>query len=531
MENKNISSKKFTDYSFSDNLLAGINDAGYENCTTVQERTFEFSLKGRDITVMSQTGTGKTAAFLISIFAQLNNDNSEQENIRKKTLILSPTRELAIQIEKEAKLLGKKMGLLIGSFYGGVGYNSQELLLKNKVDVVIGTPGRILDFMEQKKLLLKDFNFLVIDEADRLFDMGFYPDVQRIIRKMPSKENRQTMMFSATLSNEARMIVRNFMDKPEKIEITPDDMVVGNISQTLFHVGSAEKFNLMLGIIKKEVPKNVLVFTNMKNEAIKVSKKLEHNGFVSSYLIGDLKQSKRIGTIEDFKKNKLQILVATDVAARGLHVDDLEMVINYDLPNEAESYVHRVGRTARAGKTGKAISFGCDKYVYNLDAIEDFIGEKIPVVFADDDYYVEAKKGFKDMDMATTKRKPVKKNKPRVKTDRKKITEKTNEKNNVRTKDIKPNKDKWKAKKEATKIDKKKNIAKPKKKYQKREDIKSASTEDRLAYYKKKYGEDFTITGKDGKTIKTTKPGIVKKVKKVKKKKKLIKRIISFFKR
>ncbi len=524
MENKNISNRKFSSYSFPKELLDGVNGAGYVNCTTVQEKTFEFSLQGKDVTVMSQTGTGKTAAFLVSIFAQSYRENLDQ-GVKKRALILSPTRELAIQIEKEAKLLGKKLNLLIGSFYGGVGYNSQEILLKKEVDIVIGTPGRLLDFIQQKKLSLKDFNFLVIDEADRLFDMGFYPDVQKIIRKMPSKDNRQTMMFSATLSNEARMIVRNFMNNPEKIEITPEDMVVGTISQALYHVGSSEKFNLMLGIIKKEVPKNVLVFTNMKTEAIKISKKLEHNGFVSAYLIGDLKQSKRISTIDDFKKNKLQILVATDVAARGLHVDDLEMVINYDLPNEAESYVHRVGRTARAGKSGKAISFGCEKFVYNLDAIEAFIGEKIPVVFADDDYYIEAKKGFKEHDITDSKKRHVKKDKPRIKTSRKKVEDKTDVNRTAKSKDIKPNKEKWKAKKETGKIDKKKAAAKPRKKFNKREDFKASSTEDRLAYYKKKYGEDFTIAGQKGK------PATVKTPKKIKKKSKLIKRLISMFRK
>ncbi len=520
MNNKKNIGREFVSYSFSKELLLGINEAEYTHCTNVQEKTFEFSLQGRDVTVMSQTGTGKTAAFLLSVFSELQNLKKN-----KRALILAPTRELAIQIEKEAKLLGKHLNLKIGSFYGGVGYNSQELLLKKNVDIVIGTPGRILDFINTKKLILKDFGFLVIDEADRLFDMGFYPDIQRIIRKMPSKDDRQTMMFSATLNNEARMIVRNFMNNPEKVEITPEVMVVNAIAQTLYHIGSSEKFNFMLGIIKRDVPKNILVFTNTKNEAERISKKLEHNGYKSAYLIGDLKQSTRTQTINNFKEGKLQILVATDVAARGLHIDDLEMVVNYDLPNEAENYVHRIGRTARAGKTGKAISFGCEKFIYNLDAIETLIGDKIPVKFAEDDYFVEGKVGFNEKKLRHPKGgKPVKKGKTSYKNVRSdKIDKNKDSKNDKNRK----NTDKGKkikntqtiAKSESlskNKLNKKKKVLKPK----------LSTLDDRLSYYKKKYGEDFKVAGQDSTPATTT----VKRKKK-QKKQKIIKKILSFFKR
>jgi len=508
-------SREFKSYSFSKELLAGIEKAGYKLCTNVQEKTFEYSLNGTDVTVMSQTGTGKTAAFLITVFNGMF-DEKQNKKSNSRALILAPTRELAIQIEKEAKSLGKYLDLIIGSFYGGVGYNSQEILLKKKVDIVIGTPGRVLDFINSKKLILKDFGFLVIDEADRLFDMGFYPDIQRIIRKMPSEEKRQTMMFSATLNNEARMIVRNFMNNPEKVEITPDVMVVNAIAQVLYHIGSSEKFNFMLGIIKRDVPKNILVFTNTKNEAIRVSKKLEHNGYKSAYLIGDMKQSKRIKTINDFKEDKLQILVATDVAARGLHVNGLEMVINYDLPNEAESYVHRIGRTARAGESGKAISFGCEKFVYNLDAIESFIGEKIPVKFAEEEYFMDDREGFDENVKMHSKKKTVARGKSKSKIKSFKESKSDKIKSN-RSADNK-NKVKNKLQKKQAVIGKKKpsktkKVVKPK----------FNSLEERLSYYKEKYGEDFKVAGQ------TKKPAVA--TVKHKKKQKIIKKLLSFFKR
>ncbi len=537
MENKNISSREFTSYDFSENLLKGVADAGYQFLTKVQEITFEQSLTGKDVTVMSQTGTGKTAAFLISIFSQMVNGEKVTEAERKqvkKALILSPTRELAIQIEKEAKLLGSHLGLLIGSFYGGVGYNRQELLLKKEVDVVVGTPGRILDFIQSKKLNLNNFHFLVIDEADRLFDMGFYPDVERIIRRMPPKEKRQTMMFSATLNNEARMIVRNFMTNPEKIEITPEEIVVKAISQTLFHVGSSEKFSLMLGLIKKESPKNILIFTNMKNEAIKISDRLSHNGFKSEYLIGDMKQNKRIKVIEDFKKNKLQILVATDVAARGLHIEDLEWVINYDLPNEAENYVHRIGRTARAGKSGKAISFGCEKFVYNLDSIEDFIGYKVPVEFAEDEIFTEEKVGYRDREVGRAKKKA-----PRQKSASKpkaaKVPSSSPKKKTSSKPDAKKSKPDAQKSKQAAKGEPKKTrpknaskaeIQKKRKpKSKQKQSPKLETVEDRLNYYKKKYGEDFTVTEQKSASV------TAKKGKPAKPEKKFIKRLLSVFRR
>ena len=365
-------------------LLKGIADLGFTQCTEVQEKTFAVSLKGRDVCVQSQTGTGKTAAFLITIFQRLL---SEPDLKGKQTLIIVPTRELAVQIEEEAKALGRHLGFTIGSFYGGVGYATQEKLLKDGVDLMICTPGRLLDYLQSGKVNFKHMGFLVIDEADRLFDMGFLPDIRRILKKMPADTPRQTMLFSATLSPLVRNIASEYMQDAAEIVVSPQQMTVATVTQELYHVGQAEKMSLLLGILKREKPRNTLIFTNMKNTAVEVAERLEKNGIKCTYIIGDLPQSKRLKIIDGLKSGKIQCLVATNVAARGLHVDDLELVINYDLPEDCEDYVHRIGRTARAGKTGKAITLACEQYVHALESIESFTQMKIPVIWPEDDLY------------------------------------------------------------------------------------------------------------------------------------------------
>jgi ATP-dependent RNA helicase RhlB len=365
-------------------LLRGIRDMEFTELTQVQEKTLAHSLAGRDVAVQSQTGTGKTAAFLITIFQR-------QQAVAaawRKALIIAPTRELAVQIEAEAKLIGRHLGLKIGCFYGGVGYNRQEGLLKRGVDIMVGTPGRLLDLEGKGTLSMKNIGFLVIDEADRLFDMGFLPDIRRILRRVPAMAYRQTMLFSATLSGPAMQIAREYMNHPEKIEIRPEKITVDTITQELYHVGSREKINLLLGILKRDNPKSVLFFTNMKRDAERLSKRLELNGYPNEFLTGDLAQSRRQRIIDDFKSGKVLFLVASDVAARGLHIEGLDMVVNYDLPGESENYVHRIGRTARAGKSGKAITLACEKYIANLEGIETLINGKIPVIFPEDDMFL-----------------------------------------------------------------------------------------------------------------------------------------------
>ena len=365
-------------------LLHAIEDRGYKELTTVQEQTLAKTLKGLDVAVQSQTGTGKTAAFLITMFERFLHDNRLQ---RKKALIIVPTRELAVQIEKEARLLNHHLRFKIGSFYGGVGYAGQLSMLRKGVDIVIGTPGRLLDLSEKGFLKLKDIGILVIDEADRLFDMGFLPDIKKLLHKMPVRKARQNMLFSATLNRVSRKIAAEHMNHPIPIKVTPEQLTVDTISQELYHVKSHIKMNLMLGILKTQAPQNVLIFTNMRHVASRLAKKLQQNGFHSRHLTGDIPQSRRLKTIDDFMAGKFALLVATDVAARGLHIDDLDMVINYDIPQDCENYVHRIGRTARAGNSGKAISLASEGTANHLEAIESFIGMKIPVQTIDDDLF------------------------------------------------------------------------------------------------------------------------------------------------
>jgi ATP-dependent RNA helicase RhlB len=379
---------KFTEFNFNEKLAKGIEGAGFTECTPVQAETFKFLFEGRDIYAQSQTGTGKTAAFIISAFHLM----AENEDFKgKKTLVIAPTRELAVQIEKEAEILGAEMGFSIGSFYGGVGYNSQEQKLKDGCDLLIGTPGRLIDFGKSGKIDYSQFGICIIDEADRLFDMGFLPDLRLILKKMPPREERRTMLYSATLSSKVGNLAWEHLNNPGEIVIEPDSVTVDAITQELYHVGTDEKMRLLLGLFKKEKPETAIVFTNTKHTAYEVAKRLEHNGYDAQCLMGDLPQKKRLKIVDDAKEGKVRFLVATDVAARGLHIDDLTLVVNYDIPGDCENYVHRIGRTARAGKSGKAISLACEKYVYGLPAVEKYIDLKIPVAWATDDLFVDDK--------------------------------------------------------------------------------------------------------------------------------------------
>ncbi len=376
---------KFEEFNLHEALLRGIHEAGFTEALPVQEAAFHHTHNQKDLFVQSQTGSGKTAAFLIPIFQMM----LESQDRKKRALIVAPTRELASQIEKEAKMLGKHLPFAAGVFYGGVGYTHQEKLLKQGVDIIIGTPGRLIDFNQMGKLDFSDVDILVIDEADRLFDMGFLPDLKKIIRKMPPKGERQTMLFSATLNYEVRKIAYEYMNEPEQVELSPDHITVDTIRQKLYHVGSLEKISLLLGILKSENPANAIIFTNTKRAAHEVAKRLEKNGIHCEYIIGDLPQNKRLQIIDSIKDGTLKFLVATDVASRGLHINDLELVVNYDLPENTESYVHRIGRTGRVGKEGRAISLVCEKFVYGLEAVEAYTKMKIPVEWADESLYAE----------------------------------------------------------------------------------------------------------------------------------------------
>jgi ATP-dependent RNA helicase RhlB len=368
---------EFQELNLHPDLQKGIDEAGFTTCMPVQEMVFAHSLSGGDIYAQSQTGTGKTAAFLISIMQRIMTDPALRT---RKVLILTPTRELAVQIEADAKKLGKYLPIATGAFYGGVSYGPQVDMLRADVQIIVGTPGRIIDLLQQGKMLFKDVGFLVIDEADRMFDMGFIDDIRKLLRYLPTAEQRQTYLFSATLGLRVKDLAWEYMREPKEISIEPEKVTVELVTQELYHVGSHEKLSLLLGLLERERPESCLIFCNQKFMVEELARRLKVNGFDCEFIMGDLPQAKRLEVIERLKAGKIRLLVATDVAARGLDVEALELVVNYDVPEDAESYVHRIGRTARAGKAGKAITLACERFVYGLYAIEKYLGSKIPVM-------------------------------------------------------------------------------------------------------------------------------------------------------
>jgi ATP-dependent RNA helicase RhlB len=513
----------FSEFPLHEDLIKGIKEAGYNECMEVQEKSILPLLDRKDLLVQSQTGSGKTAAFLIPTLELNHRDKS-------KVLIIVPTRELATQIEEEAKVLAKYMPTLIGSFYGGVGYEKQENLLKNNVDFIIGTPGRLIDFGEKGKLNFSKIDILIIDEADRLFDMGFLPDITKILKKMPDSKNRLTLLFSATLNFQVRNLVWEFMTDPVDIELSPDQITVDKIKQSLIHLSKKEKIKYLLGILKNDNPGNIIIFTNTKQAAYEVSSRLNENGYNSIYIMGDLPQKKRLSIIKGVKNGEYPILVATDVAGRGLHIEDLELVINYDIPLDCENYVHRIGRTARVGKSGKSISFACEEYVYGLEAIESYIKMKIPVDFAEDNYFIE--------DSSSHKRFFLQKNKPSNTSHefkgRKKTLHRKSPTNSKHSETRSNNNSSYQHRTDGKKLNNKFN-SKPgsnyRNNYQKKnidftptEEIrpdKSSGIEERVEYYRKKYGENFTFDKK-----------IIKQEKKSKKKSKgFARRMFRFLKK
>lgn len=374
----------FTEFSLHEKLQQGIAGAGYVECTPVQEQVLKNSLEGRDLYVQSQTGTGKTAAYLVSIIQEML---TRPDVAQKKALIMVPTRELAVQVQEEAEKLCSATELVCSSFYGGVGYDKQVAALKKGVDIMIGTPGRVIDLHEGGQMDLSSVAFLCIDEADRMFDMGFYPDLRTLIKVLPAAEKRQTMLFSATLNSYVKNLAWEYTRNPAEITIAADNITVDEIDQELLHVSSENKIKLLTGIIASEKPESLIIFCNTKRTCEVVAKRLRINGTQSEYIIGDLPQKTRLKIMDNFKAGKIKCLVATDVAARGIDVNDLSMVINYDLPNEAENYVHRIGRTARAGKSGKAYTFCSEQDVYSLPAIERYIEKSIPSRVAEESMF------------------------------------------------------------------------------------------------------------------------------------------------
>jgi ATP-dependent RNA helicase RhlB len=379
---------RFEELDIPERVLEGIRAAGFTQCTPVQALTLPQALAGKDIAAQAQTGTGKTAAFLITVFSRLLTLPFPAQGHSPAALVIAPTRELVVQIEAEARLLGGPAGIRIVAVYGGVDYEKQRRQIAGDVDMLIGTPGRLIDYLKQGVYNLKKARFLVIDEADRMFDMGFISDLRFLLRRMSPYHKRQSMLFSATLSNRVLELCYEHMNNPQRFSVTPEQMTVERVEQGIYHVGKFEKFGLLLGLLRREPDGRFLVFCNMKSTADSVTGLLNANGFVSAELTGDLPQKKRLKVLSEFKEGTLQILVATDVASRGLHIEGTTHVINYDLPQDAQDYVHRIGRTARAGAAGKAISLACEDCVFSLPDIEEYIRQKIPVMPMTEDLIV-----------------------------------------------------------------------------------------------------------------------------------------------
>ncbi len=367
----------------------GIQAAGFTQCTPIQAKVFPHSLKGKDIAAQAQTGTGKTAAFLITIFTRLLEEDRKKGTLSSpRVLIVAPTRELVVQIFEEAKLLGQFTDFSVHAVYGGVDYQKQRDRLKAGVDILIGTPGRLIDYFKQRIFNLRAVQIMVVDEADRMFDMGFIKDIRFLFRRLPHYSKRQSMLFSATLSYRVMELGYEHMNLPVKLSVSREKITAEHIEQILYHVGKDEKLSLLFGLLKREGGERVLIFVNTKVVADRITRKLNANGYKTRNITGDIPQPKRLKILKAFKEGTLPILVATDVASRGLHIEGVTHVINYDLPQDAEDYVHRIGRTARAGASGKAISLACEEYVYSLEEIERLIGNPIPTQWADESLYV-----------------------------------------------------------------------------------------------------------------------------------------------
>ncbi|HBE91403.1 MAG TPA: ATP-dependent RNA helicase RhlB [Gammaproteobacteria bacterium] len=383
----------YSSFSLPEKLMQGIEDSGFSVCTPIQAETLPVALAGRDVSGQAQTGTGKTAAFLIAVYNHLlAHPADERRKVNQpRALMLAPTRELAIQIHDDARVIGGHTGLKLGLAYGGTGYEQQRDTIAAGVDILIGTPGRIIDYFKQHVFDLKMAQAVVLDEADRMFDLGFIKDIRFLLRRCPPPEQRLGLLFSATLSHRVQELAYEHMNNPVHVDVEPEKVTADRVRQVLYHTANEEKIPLLVGLLRHGDPQRSIVFVNTKRNADRVWSYLEGNGFKCAVLSGDVPQKKRQRLLKEFQSGTLPVLIATDVAARGLHIPDVSHVFNYDLPQDAEDYVHRIGRTARVGKDGDAISFACENFVYSLPEIEAYIGHKIPVETVPDDCIVELK--------------------------------------------------------------------------------------------------------------------------------------------
>jgi ATP-dependent RNA helicase RhlB len=361
-------------------LISGLHAAGFTRCTPIQALTLPFALQGRDIAGQAQTGTGKTAAFLVATMQRLLTKPAlpERGPTDPRAVIVAPTRELAIQIEKDFQAIGRNTGLKSALIYGGVDYDKQRDLLRSGVDIIIATPGRMIDYFKQHVFSFRAVEVFVLDEADRMFDLGFIKDVRFLMRRLPERDLRQCLLFSATLSHRVLELAYENMNEAEQLTVETENITADRVRQVVYYPSSEEKIPLLISLLSRIDATRSMIFVNMKVAAEKVARRLERQGFRVGMLSGDVPQKKRQSLLGKFQRGEIEVLIATDVAARGLHIPDVSHVINYDLPNDAEDYVHRIGRTARLGAEGDAISFACDMYAQNLPDIEKYIGQKIP---------------------------------------------------------------------------------------------------------------------------------------------------------
>ncbi len=391
MEKAHTTEVRFDQLDLHPALLEATLDAGFTHCTPIQAMALPPALAGRDVAGQAQTGTGKTLAFLLATMHHLltHPPHPGRTPTQPRAVILAPTRELAIQIKHDADLLNRKAHFSMALVYGGVDYEKQRTRLAEGVDILIGTPGRLIDYYKQKVFDLKAVQVVVLDEADRMFDLGFIKDIRYLLRRMPKPEKRLGLLFSATLGYRVTELAYEHMNMPEEVTIEPEKVTADLVTETLYHVESRQKVPLLLGLLKQLRPERGLIFVNTKRTGEELDAWLRGNDFEAGLLSGDVPQRKRQRLIEKLLSGEIRLLVATDVAARGLHIPAVSHVFNFDLPQNEEDYVHRIGRTARAGARGEAISFACERYVYSLPEIEAYIGHKIPTAPVEESLLVE----------------------------------------------------------------------------------------------------------------------------------------------
>ncbi|WP_271679686.1 ATP-dependent RNA helicase RhlB [Thermomonas mangrovi] len=381
MSDKPLTDVTFSSFDLHPALLAGLEAAGFTRCTPIQALTLPLALNGRDVAGQAQTGTGKTLAFLVAVIDRLLKRPAlaDRKPEDPRALILAPTRELAIQIHKDAVKFASDLGLKFALVYGGVDYDKQRALLQAGADVIIATPGRLIDYVKQHRVVsLHACEMCVLDEADRMFDLGFIKDIRFLLRRMPERTTRQTLLFSATLSHRVLELAYEHMNEPEKLVVEAETVTAARVRQKLYYPADDEKIPLLLGLLSRSEGARTMVFVNTKAFVERVARALDRAGYRVGVLSGDVPQKKRESLLKKFQAGQLELLVATDVAARGLHIDGVSHVYNYDLPFDAEDYVHRIGRTARLGAEGDAISFACERYAMSLPDIEAYIEQKIP---------------------------------------------------------------------------------------------------------------------------------------------------------